>query len=384
MDAQRKLFERYLRNECTVDELRSLISRFSVENDDAALKEIIWEKLNEEESDLDTGFDLDIKERDIYLSLSKKVKRRKPVKLWPAVSIAASVLLILSLGGYLLYRQSPADGPVKAVVAVNPVNSAILTLADGRKIDMDSSRQGLIATDGGLKIVNSTAGLSYIDGNKLKDLSAKNSLSTAKKHQYAITLSDGTKVWLNAMSSIRFPVSFGPSTRNVELTGEAYFEVKHDSKRPFHVHSGIQTVEVLGTRFVVNSYDDEPAMKTTLIAGSVKVYNETEKIYKLLVPGQQSSNDGNTITLANVDPMAALAWKNNLFQFSGADLKSVMQEFARWYDVEVTYEGNISQTDEFTGKLPRNASIETVIKVLKAYGINVRLEGKKVIVKGEN
>ena len=114
--------------------------------------------------------------------------------------------------------------------------------------------------------------------------------------------------------------------------------------------------------------------------GSVKVYNKEEKIYKLLVPGQQSSNDGKTIVLSNVDPLAALAWKNQLFQFAAADLKSVMREFSRWYDLDVVYEGNVSQADEFTGKIPRSASVTTVVKVLNAYGIHVRLEGKNLVV----
>jgi len=393
MDAQRKLFERYLKNECTVDELKSLTSLFALENEGSVLKQIILEKLaavNEGE-DLaypgDPGIDLDRKQEDIYLSLRTKMARAKPSKLWPIVSIAASLFLVLSLGTYFLLQKEPNTIDTKPAIATNEdVNTAILTLSDGRKVVMDSSRRGQIASQGQVKIVNGKEGLNYIggnnfkDGNKVNDETIKNKLSTGKKHQYALQLSDGTKVWLNALSSISFPTAFSKNARNVELDGEAYFEVSHDASRPFQVNSGKQTVRVLGTKFVVNSYTDEPVIKTTLIVGSVKVYNREDKIYKLLVPGQQSSNDGKNIVLSSVDPLAAIAWKNQLFQFVGADLKSVMREFSRWYDLDVVYEGNISQADEFTGKIPRNADVKTVLKVLNAYGIRVRMEGKNLVV----
>jgi transmembrane sensor len=209
---------------------------------------------------------------------------------------------------------------------------------------------------------------------------AMNTLTTAKAETYQLLLSDGSKVWLNAGSSIRFPVSFTEKVRRVEITGEVYFEVAHNEKKPFIVKAGETEIQVLGTTFNVNSYADEGAIKTTLLTGKVKIVNE-EKQAAILKPGEQAlvSQASHPIPVQTVNVDQVVAWRFGLFQFDRDDIKTVMRQIARWYDVEVSYEGQIPKI-EFWGKISRDLNAAEMCKVLERYGVHFRIEGKKIIV----
>jgi ferric-dicitrate binding protein FerR (iron transport regulator) len=214
---------------------------------------------------------------------------------------------------------------------------------------------------------------------------------------YQVVLPDGSKVWLNAASSLRFPSAFTTKQRKVELNGEAYFEVAKDASKPFQVYVSTlgssqkgTLVEVLGTHFNINAYDNEQVLKTTLLEGSVKVTplqasGITPHQSRLLLPGQQAqifsnSETQQSVKVHTVDVEAEVAWKNNLFNFHLADIKTIMRQMARWYDVEVVYEGAVP-VRSFSGKINRNTNLNTVLKILEQSGIHFRVEGKRIIVR---
>jgi ferric-dicitrate binding protein FerR (iron transport regulator) len=217
-----------------------------------------------------------------------------------------------------------------------------------------------------------------------KDAAFYNTITTPRGGQYQVTLSDGTKVWLNAASSIRFPVLFTGNERKVEITGEAYFEVAKNVSKPFKVKTISSEVEVLGTHFNVNAYDDEAVAKTTLLEGLVKVsvpQTGGKLAARFLQPGQQSgiTKDGRISVLNNADTEEAVAWKNGRFQFRSADLKSILRQISRWYDVDVVYKGNVDL--HFTGQLTRDDYVSKVFDKLALTGeVHFKIEGKKIIV----
>ena len=303
---------------------------------------------------------------------------------------AAAVLL---LGGFLTYRfafQQPDKTPiVKSTIEKNDVapggNKAILTLADGSTIILDNAANGNLAEQGNSKIVKLNNGqLAYNALNEKPTEIVYNTISTPRGGQYQLTLADGSKVWLNAASSIRFPASFTGNERKVELTGEGYFEVAKNAAMPFKVDvSGKGEVEVLGTHFNINSYSNEPAISTTLIEGSIKVAGLTSGNTVLLIPGQQAklSTTGELSINRNPDIESVLAWKNEKFVFQNTDLKSIMRQLERWYDISVSYEGN-GYTDEYVGIISRNVNISQILKMLeKTSEARFQINGKNIIVK---
>jgi transmembrane sensor len=208
-----------------------------------------------------------------------------------------------------------------------------------------------------------------------------NTISTPRGGQFEVALPDGTKVWLNAASSLRFPTAFTGKERDVELTGEAYFEVAKNKDLPFHVTSAGQVIEVLGTHFNINAYTDEKSIKTTLFEGSVRVAKNLKSA--MLKPGEQSivsNDDANTIRIADdVDADEVLAWKNGKFYFNDADVETVMRQVSRWYDVDIEYKGK-SSADRFTGNFTRDLNLSKTLKLLEFTGINFKIEGRKIIV----
>jgi ferric-dicitrate binding protein FerR (iron transport regulator) len=220
------------------------------------------------------------------------------------------------------------------------------------------------------------------DGTKASNqgsLISYNTLSTPRGGQYQLVLPDGSKVWLNASSSIHFPTAFAGHERNVELTGEAYFEIAKNKQKPFHVNVNGMQVEVLGTHFNVNAYGDEGAIKTSLLEGSVKI--KKGNISGLLKPGQQGvlKKNSTDLEIKNADMNEAIAWKNGLFEFDGADIKSIMREIGRWYDVDVVYAGKVPDR-RFEGKISRDAQLSDVLKILALSNVKFSVEGKKIIV----
>lgn len=299
--------------------------------------------------------------------------RRFPWK-WAA---AAAVLLFLGTGTYFWNRQQPAITPTTITDLVNDVrpgsSKAILTLGDGSTVSLDSAGNKVI----GQGIRQSGGQLEYEEQAAV----SFNTLATPKGGQFQITLADGTKIWLNAASSLRYPTAFTGGMRKVEVTGEAYFEVAKNAAMPFIVQINPHTaVEVLGTRFNINAYTNEASIKTTLIDGAVKLtVNERSRT---LSPGQQAqvNSQGEIKLIEKADLEEALAWKNELFYFRNADLQTVMRQLERWYDVEVSYSGNIPAR-RFQGEIQRNLNLSDVLEGLRNTEINFSIEGRKIIVK---
>ncbi|MEO6682317.1 MAG: FecR domain-containing protein, partial [Ginsengibacter sp.] len=210
-----------------------------------------------------------------------------------------------------------------------------------------------------------------------------NTVTTPRGGQYQLVLADGTKVWLNAASSIRFPAAFTGKERNVEITGEVYFEVADNAVKPFIVKSNAVEIKVLGTSFNVNAYEDENAMKTTLLEGSVEVLMDKERSF--LKPGEQavvSHKSENIRVNKNANLEEVIAWKNGLFYFDEDNVETIMKKISKWYDVEVVFDGGISLR-KFNGQLKREANISHVIDILEEGGVSIKIIGKKVIVKNK-
>ncbi|WP_290710621.1 FecR family protein, partial [Flavihumibacter sp. CACIAM 22H1] len=257
---------------------------------------------------------------------------------------------------------------------------AILTLSDGSQLVLDDSANGVLATQGSAQIVKNEEGeISYAGIKNEKSAELFNSMQTPRGGHYRLVLPDGTKVWLNASSSIRYPVAFNQQERRVEISGEVYFEVAHDKAHPFIVNTGSSSVHVLGTSFNINSYADEPWQTTTLVEGSIRM--EKNNQFSLLRPGQQARIKPNSsIDILEVQDIEEVtAWKNGVFLFNSRDVQSIMRQISRWYDVEIVYQGSFSK-ETFSGIVSKSSSIEQVLKILEASGVHFKLDGKKLIV----
>ena len=299
---------------------------------------------------------------------------------------AVAAVLLLMVVGIWIFNREPSNGSRETAVTpkvqqdIRPgKDGAILTLADGRQIELESASNGSLAQQGASNIKKEGNQVVYHQQNKTPEV-LYNTMSTPKGRQYALVLSDGSKVWLNAASSIRFPTAFTGDTRGVEITGEAYFEVAHNPGKPFIVSVNNMRVEVLGTHFNINAYSDEESIKTTLLQGSVKV-SKGEKMV-LLHPGQQAQS---SLTLAairvahEVNLEEVMAWKNGYFSFHNADIQTVMRQLARWYDVTVEYKGAVPER-VFEGEMQRDLMLSQALKILEKNRVHFRVEGKKIVV----
>lgn len=306
----------------------------------------------------------------------------------------AAILLLFAGGGVLLFHRGHEAKPVvtvaaKPVVLIQPgANKAILTLANGRQIILNNAQKGTIGQQGNMRLIKLDSGeLAYAapTAESPADQLAKgllyNTITTPRGGQYQVTLADGTKVWLNAESSLRFPIAFKGKDREVELTGEAYFEVKADKSKPFLVKAGETETHVLGTNFNIMAYSDEGAVKTTLLDGAVSMALGTQSAF--LRPGEQGQYDegrGRIATRA-VNTRAVVAWKDGYYFFDRTPVQSVMRQIARWYDVQIVYQGKAPQ-DEIVGKLPRSADVREVLHIMELIGIRFKIEGKTIVVQG--
>lgn len=310
---------------------------------------------------------------------------------WLKRSIAiAAVFLIIALAGYFFLirpasKQTGTGTGETAYIKTRDIapggNKAVLTLAGGVRILLDSARNGTLAVQGGSKLVKKHEGqLAYNAGAAEPAGTVYNTLSTPRGGQYQLTLADGTRVWLNAVSSIHFPTAFPGKERNVAVTGEVYFEVAHDAARPFKVTVNGMTVTVLGTHFNINAYTDEDAVATTLLEGSVKV--SRGGITDLLKPGQQSRMDEHgTISIQNdIDINQVVAWKNGFFQFKEADMETIMKQLSKWYNIDAVFEGP-KPSAVYSGRVPRNLSLSALLKVLELSEVRLDVEGNRIIIK---
>ncbi|TKC62543.1 DUF4974 domain-containing protein [Pedobacter hiemivivus] len=302
------------------------------------------------------------------------------VKLWSKIIVAASIVFAIGAGLWFYQTALHKGGEATIAFSTNDIkpgkNIAIMTLGNGQAINLSEAKRG---------VVIDAAKLSYSDGSSLEHLSEGNTInnlekimiSTPRGGQYQVELPDGTKVWLNAASSISFPASFsGLSRRMVELSGEAYFEVTKTKIKhiPFVVTSNGQEVEVLGTHFNINAYADEGSVKTTLLEGLVRV---SKKV--VIHPGEQAQFANGQISTSKVDVGEVMSWKEGYFQFNNADIKAIMRQISRWYDVDVRYEG-LTPELAFSGEIQKDLSIARVLKILNKSGVHFRIAGREVIV----
>ena len=295
---------------------------------------------------------------------------------------AASIILLLTAGIYY-WQHQPLKQQRAAIVkpadeVAQGANTAILTLADGSKITLDSTANQVIRQ--GATAIRQQGDSLHYEAKEKGPLIAYNTLATPRGSQFQVTLSDGTKVWLNAASSLQFPVAFSGGERIVKLTGEAYFEVAGNPQQPFKVVTGGMEVQVLGTRFNLSAYDDESTVKTTLLQGAVKLVSPASQV--VLQPGEQGllPSPLAAFRVRTVNPEDAVAWKNGFFAFDNAGIREVMQQIARWYDVEVVFEDNNIKRN-FGGTVSRYKDVTAVLKRLEMTGvIHFKMEGRKIIV----
>lgn len=365
---KRKLVERYARNRASEKELHAFFGLM----DSGELQSAI-------EADMD---------KEIAALEKRMPWFRNRSRMLPYILAAACIALVIFGGLYMIGIKQIRSDSQYARDATPGKSSATLTLANGKKIALSDAVNGELANEAGIRVFKNADGqLVYeIKGadQQNTDPDATNTLSTAKGETYQVRLPDGTNVWINAASSLKYPVSFSPNSgRFVELTGEGYFEVTKSATAktkksgnvalPFTVKTATQTVEVLGTHFNVTSYAEEARTVTTLAEGSVKVSLLNLAVSQKLVPGQQAINTDGMLNIRAADMETALAWKNGLISFKNADIKTIMRQVARWYNLKVEYKGAVSK-DRFTGSVSRQANLSELLKMLEFNNIRFNME----------
>jgi len=306
---------------------------------------------------------------------------------WLSISAAAAVILLLGVA--VLYKTPfrttkdlAVEKPVQSIQNdVQPGTAgAILTLSNGKQVVLDSAGNNTLLVQGGTQLLNQQGRLRYNHTGDAGTETVYNTMTTTKGKQYQLQLSDGSRIWLNAASSVTYPTAFTGNERKISITGEAYFEIAHDAKKPFTVSANGMEIQVLGTHFNVNAYDDEENTSTTLLEGSVKITNQHTTA--LLKPGQQLqlNKEGKIKLINDADMEDVVAWKDGLFVMKKAGIASIMRQIARWYDVEVFYTDGIPP-GRISGDIPRNMNLSKVLEVMELSGVHVTMTGKKVTVK---
>lgn len=327
-------------------------------------------------------------EMQIWQHINPAGKRVRKIRLWQKIAAAAVVICTVSAAAYFLNSRNPTSISNTASTTTQhdilpASDKTILTLANGKTILLDKGKgQANPVQQPGVSITTLNNGeLVYTIDTVLTTAATQqfNKVETPCGGQFQIRLPDGTKVWLNATSSIRYPLAFASDRRIIELKGEGYFEVSKDTLRPFIVKTETQNVEVLGTHFNINSYNNERTVKTTLLEGSVRVtlLNGNSTVLK---PGQQSATNQSKIDVNMVDTENIIAWKNGYFNFKNEELSSIMRKVSRWYNVDIEYQNN-TESIAFYGVISRSKSINSVLKVLELSGeVKFKLEGRRVLV----
>lgn len=392
MEDTRKQLERIIGSSDWTPQDRQWLLQYLEQNDTSALRQLMQQEFNH-----NSGQALAITDERarlllerIHSQISREAKLVR-MPLWKRLTAAAAVLFVVLTGSYFLFfnKGKQNGSEVKPITATHDVapggNKAVLTLGDNSVIVLDNAKNGTLTKQGGTNIVKLEDGqLAYSPSSGGGQGEALyNTVSTPRGGQYQLTLADGSKVWLNAASSLRFPTAFPGKERKVEITGEAYFEIAKDASRPFRVNvAGKQEVEVLGTHFNINAYSDEATINTTLLEGKVKVSALATHDSRLLSPGQQAQMDSDQqlATSNQVDLEKVMAWKNGKFSFGEAmDIESVMRQVSRWYDVEVEYQGKVKGF--VGGSISRNVNASQVLQMLELTGVvKFKIENKKVIV----
>jgi transmembrane sensor len=330
--------------------------------------------------------ELENNREEILRRVLSEVSDPKKINYRRLISIAAFAILILCAGILFIKLRTPhQDQPSFAAKKANSNllpggNRAMLILSNGSTINLNDTKNGALANEKGVVIhKNGNGRITYDQSgrNASHEANVFNTVVTPKGGQYQLVLGDGTKVWLNAASTLKYPVTFSGTKREIELSGEAYFEVAHDQHKPFRVISNGQTVEVLGTHFNVNAYPDEKAIKTTLLEGSVKVL--AGEMSSQIKAGEQVQFKNGHLAVAQADIEEAIAWKKGFFYFKDDDIQTVMRQLSRWYDVAVKYEGQIPSR-EFSGQMNKNINASQLMHILSIEQIHYRIEGRTIII----
>ena len=380
------LVDKYLAGEASAEEESALFSHY----DKLQQQSPVWDATR-------MGEEGEVQER-LYRNIVQQIKQREKRSIGAPLrwAMAASVMLAMLSSVLYFYWVPKREGAVSGIAGRLPAarvitpggNKAVLTLADGARIVLDDAATGELARQSGIRITKAADGqiiyqvADQAASDQAPAIKAYNTIETPKGGQYQVNLPDGTQVWLNAGSVLRFPTRFAGRERQVDLQGEAYFEVAENKAMPFRVLSDHQVVEVVGTHFNVDAYGDEGLVKTTLLEGAVRIRHRQHRQARLLQPGQQAlvREAGREIAVQAVDTEEAVAWKNGYFMFVEEDLKSIMRKLERWYDVEVEFVGEVENL-KFGGVISRSKSMEETLRILELTGnVHFKVAGRRVTV----
>ena len=394
-----QLLEKLLNNSLDANELHQLQLLAKDPENDHYFDEFILEVMLQKRVELVSDYD----KQEMLNQVFHRIGNDSAVENEPSISIenhrrrslfvnhwwkyAAVVFILIGTATYLWFNNRSQKASSGAVIASSqhdvpaPANArAVLTLANGQTIFLDSADDGTLARQGNIDVKKLSDGQILYDGASASGAMEYNKLEVPRGSKVvAITLSDNTKVWLNAGSILNYPVSFTGTERSVSINGEGYFEVAHDPQKPFKVRKGEMEINVLGTHFNVNTYNDEKEIKITLLEGKVNVINNNESI--ILLPMQQAAiMDNNSIQLKKqIDAEEVMAWKNGFFSFKGATIETIMREIARWYNVQVEYKGVIKE--RFNVEIGRNTNVSKVFKILETTGaVHFIIDQNKIVV----
>lgn len=380
-DYQEALLKKYLDGQCSPEEMATLYSWLLSSDTHKPLLAVMqqdFERMMKAPSPVPEEISNRIETR-----LMESIGREKVVHLRVAYrwkwAAAAAVAVLLTTGVTLYYGLRKPAAPVLALkaAAVKPgSNKAVLTLADGSVVTLDSAGNQVIQ-QGGTKVEQKNGELQYAAAGGNAAI-GYNMLKVPRGGQFTIVLPDGTQVWLNSASSLRYPTAFSGNNRTVEMQGQGYFEVKKNAKQPFIVKVNSMEVQVLGTGFDIMAYDDEEELRTTLVSGAVKV--KQGGVEKYLKPGEQAAIDNSTgvMSIRNADVQGVVAWKTGFFEFDNANINTILRQLARWYDIEV--DTKTADKRLFGGRINRNLPLSEMLSLLESSGAKFSLEGRKLTV----
>ncbi|MDN3582956.1 FecR domain-containing protein [Mucilaginibacter flavus] len=382
-----RLLSKYLLNECTPEEAEELFNHLEKDEAGRLLLKNLQAGFNEQ-IDKPKPINPEISEA-VWQKLEANIQQQPVAKVYPFkrwISVAAAAIILITAGLFFFKPKPHSDQLLsrkeryKNDIAPGS-NKAILTLANGTVIVLNQAKNGLVTKQGQTIISKVNNGLlSYKALASANSAVQYNTITTPKGGEYQVVLPDGTAVWLNAASSLKFPTAFIGTERDVELTGEAYFEVAKNKAKPFKVTANNVKVEVLGTHFNVNAYNDEPDLKTTLLEGSVKLSSGNE--LAMLVPGQQGTlgKQGGSFKVATVDTDDAVAWKNGNFNFAKEDVQSILRKVSRWYNVDIVYLDNAPKK-QIWGTVSKFDNVSEVLKMIELTGVaHFEIEGRRITV----
>jgi ferric-dicitrate binding protein FerR (iron transport regulator) len=370
------LVQQYFDNACTTEEMEELAAWINASGNDEPLKELLENAWHQHRPNADMPEAMS--QRLLTALFAASAPKPAPVRLLRWAGAAAAAVLIIIAGWWLLQKE---DKPALTVAQNSPIvpgsNGAVLTLADGRTVVLDSLKNGVFTTQGNTALKIENGQLVYDASNNAGPV-AFNTVNTPKGRQFQLVLPDGSKVWLNAASGITYPTAFTGTERKVSITGEAYFEVTKNPAQPFKVSiDENNTVEVIGTHFNINAYKDEGYITTTLLEGKVKLAQT------ILQPGEQAivTSDASITINHSSDLEQVMAWKNGIFYFRNAGLELVMKQLERWYNIEVQYKGKIPAY-KINGKMDRGLRLQEVLDFLEKMEVKYKLNGRTITIQG--